>query len=128
MAGIWPTAEQMLSEAPELEAKALFDTAGTQSTGLKDQHLRTFQRRVKLWRIQHGPDKKVFFSQDWEAGRAINWIGTNCNELAVTIEAAPYPHLLCHTVLPCSNWEWAARHIRSRCCRCGAGFKTVLPS
>lgn len=28
LAGIWPTAEQMLSEAPELEAKALFDTCG----------------------------------------------------------------------------------------------------
>lgn len=32
---------------------------------------------------------------------------TNASELAVTLAGQPYPHLLCHCVLPHSNWEWA---------------------
>jgi hypothetical protein len=35
---------------------------------VQEKHLRTFQRRVKLWRLAHGPDKEVFFPQEWEPG------------------------------------------------------------
>ena len=59
---------------------------------LQEKHLRTFQRRVKLWRLAHGPDKEVFFPQDWEAGRAMQLDWTNANELAVTIAGQPYEH------------------------------------
>ena len=37
----------------------------------------------------------------------LDW--TNANELAITIAGQPYEHLLCHCVLPHSNWEWATR-------------------
>jgi len=37
----------------------------------------------------------------------LDW--TNANELGITIEDEPYPHLLCHVVLPYSNWQWATR-------------------
>ncbi len=60
---IWPKAEVMLAEAPDLEAKALFEHLwAAQPWAVKEQHLRTFQRRVKLWRLQNGPDKEVFFA------------------------------------------------------------------
>ena len=105
---IWPQAEVMLEEAPDLEAKALFEYLWERSPwAVAERHLRTFQRRVKLWRLQHGPDKEVFFPQDWEAGRALQLDWTNANELAVTIAGQPYEHLLCHCVLPHSNWDWA---------------------
>ena len=107
---IWPQAEQLLAESPELEAKALFEYLWEGSPGaVQPQQLRTFQRRVKLWRLQQGPDKEVFFPQDWAAGRALQLDWTNADELAVTIAGQPYPHLLCHCVLPHSNWEWATR-------------------
>jgi len=110
LAQIWPQAERFLNEAPELEAKALFEHLQQQAPGtMCDQHLRTFQRRVRLWRLQHGPDKEVFFPQDWEPGRAMQLDWTHATELGVTIEATPYAHLLCHAVLPHSNWEWATR-------------------
>jgi len=32
---------------------------------------------------------------------------THCNVLEVTICGEPFAHLLCHCVLPYSNWEWA---------------------
>jgi len=107
---IWPQAVVMLEEAPDLEAKALFEYLWERSPwAAEEKHLRTFQRRVKLWRLQHGPDKEVFFPQDWEPGRAMQLDWTNANELAVTIGRQPYEHLLCHSVLPYSNWEWASR-------------------
>ncbi len=110
LAAVWPGAESMLKEAPELEAKALFEyLAGRTPGAVQERHLRTFQRRVKLWRLQHGPDREVFFPQDWEPGRALQLDWTNANELGVRIGGAPYEHLLCHTVLPYSNWEWATR-------------------
>jgi hypothetical protein len=108
LAGIWLRAEAMLAEAPDLEAKALFEYLRQRAPeSVQELHLRTFQRRVKLWRLKHGPEKEVFFAQDWEPGRALQLDWTRAGELAVTIAGAPYEHLLCHTVLPYSNWEWA---------------------
>jgi hypothetical protein len=34
---------------------------------------------------------------------------THAAELRITISGAAYPHLLCHSVLVHSNWEWAPR-------------------
>jgi len=110
LAQIWPAAEAMLTEAPELEAKALFEHLSEKSPGVVgEKHLRTFQRRVKLWRLEHGPDKEVFFPQDWPPGRAIQLDWTHATELGVRIDGRLYDHLLCHVVLPYSNWEWATR-------------------
>ena len=51
LAEVWPQARAMLAEAPELEAKALFEYLAAQpGSGLKPGHLRTFQRRVRQWR------------------------------------------------------------------------------
>lgn len=109
---IWPRAQEMLQQAPELEAKELFeylcrmhDEAGTVASSA----LRTFQRRVQSWRLQHGKDKEVFFAQEHLPGKVMQLDWTNANELGVTIAGRPLPHLLCHTVLPYSNWEWASR-------------------
>jgi len=59
---LWPQAVVMLEEAPDLEAKALFEYLWERSPwAVQEKHLRTFQRRVKLWRLQYGPDQEVFF-------------------------------------------------------------------
>src|SRR3974377_2617525 len=104
---IWPQALAMLEEAPDLEAKTLFEYLWERSpAAVQEKHLRTFQRRVKLWRLGHGPDKEVFFPQDWEAGRALQLDWTNADELAVTIAGDPYEHLLCNFLFPHAHWEW----------------------
>ena len=112
VAGIWERAEQMLRLAPELEAKELFDylcgACGPES-GVAGVALRTFQRRVLAWRLQHGQDKEVFFEQEHFPGRVMQLDWTNANELGVTIAGRPLEHLLCHAVLTYSNWEWASR-------------------
>lgn len=110
LAKIWPKAEAMLQEAPDLEAKVLFEHLwSNEPWEIAQKHLRTFQRRVKQWRLKHGPDKEVFFAQDWVPGHALQLDWTNANELGITIEGQVYDHLLCHVVLPYSNWQWATR-------------------
>jgi hypothetical protein len=105
---IWPETERWLEESPEVEAKALFEHLLAKHPGQLDARaLRTFQRRRTDWLRRHGPPKEVFFAQVHEPGECIQTDWTNANELDVTIAGEAYPHLLCHSVLPYSNWEWA---------------------
>ncbi len=110
LAGVWPQVEAMLGQAPELEAKTLLEHfAGREPWNISARHLRTLQRRVAQWRLQNGPDKEVFFAQDRVAGKAMQLDWTHALELGITIGGQLYDHLLCHVVLPYSNWEWATR-------------------
>jgi hypothetical protein len=105
----WPELELRLAEAPGLEAKTLFDDLVLRKPGVYEPgQLRTLQRKVKKWRALHGPDKIVFFAQEHRPGEAMQTDFTNCDELGITIAGEPFPHLLCHNVLPYSNWEWAS--------------------
>lgn len=105
---IWPEAERWLVDSPEVESKALFEHLLLTHPGKLDgRALRTFQRRTTDWLRRHGPPKEVFFAQVHTAGECIQTDWTNANELDVTIAGEAFPHLLCHSVLPYSNWEWA---------------------
>jgi transposase len=108
LAGIWPETERWLEESPEVEAKALFEHLLATHPGKADgRALRTFQRRVVEWLRRHGPPKEVFFPQVHEPGECIQTDWTNANVLKVTINGQPFDHLLCQSVLPYCNWEWA---------------------
>lgn len=105
----WPAMEAMLEDAPELEAKALFEHLCTLRPGRYEAgHLRTFQRRVKRWRATRGPEKEIFFPQVHVPGEALQTDFTNANELEVTIQGEAYPHELCVSTLPYSTWRWAS--------------------
>ena len=106
--GIWPEAERWLTRAPELEAKALFEhllSSRPEEVGARS--LRTFYERVARWKREHGAPREVFFPQAREPGRSVQLDWTHANDLAVRIGGEAFPHLLCHVVLPYSNWEWA---------------------
>ena len=108
LSGIWPETERWLEESPEVEAKALFEyMLATYPDLIEGRALRTFQRRVSEWLRRHGPPKEVFFAQVHTIGECIQTDWTNADVLDVTIAGVPFPHLLCHSVLPHSNWEWA---------------------
>ena len=52
-AEVWEEAEEHLSQTPYVQAKALFQTLQQKYPGkFKDGQLRTFQRRVKAWRLK----------------------------------------------------------------------------
>ena len=104
----WQEIVERLEDAPELEAKALFeDLLARHPDRYHEGQLRTLQRRIKQWRAQHGPPKEVFFAQEHRAGEALQTDFTWMGELAITIAEEPFAHLLCHCVLPYSNWQWA---------------------
>jgi hypothetical protein len=104
----WANIEEKLTIAPELEAKALFEDLLARRPGqYTEGQLRTLQRRIRRWRATRGPDKEVFFAQQHRPGEAMQTDFTSGNELGVTICGEPFPHKLCHPVLPYSNWEWA---------------------
>ena len=103
----WPWIEDQLREAPELEAKTLFEALLERSPGrYQEGQLRTLQRRVKRWRVSHGPEQEVFFGQQHRPGEALQTDFTEATSLAITIAGLVFEHLLCHVVLPYSNWEW----------------------
>jgi transposase len=124
---IWPKAEEMLLEAPELEAKALFEhLAYSHPEPIKPGLLRTFQRRVKAWRLKVGPEKEVFFTQDVKPGEtlAVDW--TDMKPLGITIQGRMLDHKLFHAVLLYSNWQWATRAHSESVLSLRAGLKAAL--
>jgi hypothetical protein len=104
----WADIEARLTDASDLDATSLFENLMRDRPGVyREGQIRTFQRHVKTWQAQHGPDKEVFFPQDHVPGEAIQTDFTWATELGVTIQGVPFPHMLCHVVLPYSNWTWA---------------------
>ncbi len=104
----WPDLAARLADAPELEALALFeDLLRRKPDRYHPGQVRTFQRRVKQWRAEQGPPKDLFFPQAHRPGEAMQTDFTWATELEITIAGEPFPHMLCHPVLPYSNWEWA---------------------
>lgn len=104
----WDDIETMLRDAPELEAKTIFDS-------LLDKHperyqagqLRTLQRHLRQWRAKRGPEIDVKLAQRHRPGEAMQTDFTRTRELGVTVGGELFDHLLCMVVLPYSNWRWA---------------------
>jgi transposase len=110
LAEVWVEAERRLQAAPELEAKALFEHLQMLfPEPVQEAQLRTFQRRVRQWRLLHGPTPEVIFPQTHQPGEVLQLDWTHAKELGVTIAGQPLDHLLCQAVLPYSNWQWATR-------------------
>ena len=104
----WPEMNKRLKDAPEFEAKTLFEHLLASKPGrYQEGQLRTFQRRVREWRAMEGPPKEVYFAQEHRPGEAMQTDFTRVTEFEVTIAGRPFAHMLCHVVLPYSNWEWA---------------------
>jgi transposase InsO family protein len=102
----WVGAEEMLERAPELEAKTLFEWLCERHPGkYQEGQLRTFQRRVSAWRALHGSEL-LTLEQVRQPGEVMQTDGTWMTKLGVTIARQDFPHMLIHSVLPYSNWEW----------------------
>ena len=104
----WVEVEKKLQEAPELEAKSLFDWLNERD-GAAQQYdegqLRTLQRRVSNWRVLN-QTQTLSLDQVHRPGEVLQSDGTWMNDLKVSIQGEPFEHLLFHSVLPYSNWEW----------------------
>jgi len=102
----WEEVESMLKDAPELEAKTLFDWLCERNPGkYQEGQLRTLQRRVSNWRALN-EEQLLTLDQVHQPGEVLQTDGTWMNDLGITILGEPFAHLLIHSVLPYSNWEW----------------------
>lgn len=124
---IWGEVAAMLQDAPELEAKTLFEHfLSRPDSGLEESHLRTFFRRVRHWRATEGPEREVFFAQDRKPGQLMQLDWTYARELNVTIQGEGLDHLFCHCVLPYSDWQWATRCISESFLSLVSGLQAAL--
>jgi hypothetical protein len=105
---VWPRLESLLQGEPGLQAKTLLEVLEREYPGEDwEPRRRTLERRVRQWKAEHGPAKEVFFSQVHEPGRLGSSDFTHMEDLNITIQGQPFPHLVYHFVLTCSNWEHA---------------------
>ena len=124
---LWPEAQSMLEAVPELEAKALFEHfLAIEGNGLEEKHLRTFYRRVSHWKATQGKEKEVYFEQDRIPGELMQLDWTHAKTLGVTIQGEPLDHLLCHCVLPYSNWQLTTRCVSESFMSLMSGFQAAL--
>jgi hypothetical protein len=102
----WAEVEKKLEAAPELEAKTLFEwLCERDGVQYQEGQLRTLQRRISNWRVLNR-SQTLSLDQVHYPGEVLQSDGTCMNELKVTIQGEPFEHILFHSVLPYSNWEW----------------------
>lgn len=105
-ADVWDEIVPFLKSEPEVEATFLLEYLSEQYPNrFADAQLRTLQRRVKQWRAVYGAPKEVFFEQRHLPGHQAQSDFTSFNELNITINRQPFPHLFYHFCLTYSNWE-----------------------
>lgn len=105
---IWDFAEIFLENDPDIEARALFEHLLEEHPDkLENNQLRSFQRQVKLWRINCGQEKEIYFDQIAIPGKLaqVDWV--DLNYLFITIAGDHYKHKLIHFTLNYSNIESA---------------------
>lgn len=103
---VWPEVEKMLEAAPGLESKTIFvRLLERPDASFTEGQLRTLQRKIRRWRVEHGPQKEVMFPQEHRPGEYAQSDFTSMNDLGITIEGEPFDHLVYHFVLPYSRWE-----------------------
>ncbi len=110
----------LLEREPKLQSITLLEFLQGKFPGQYDESvLRTLQRRVKIWKAIHGPEKEIIFRQFHPPGLQGMSDFTNCNELKVTIRSVSFPHLIYRFCLPFSNWEY------TQVCQGGESFPAL---
>lgn len=105
---VMPEVNKILENAEELEPLTIFEhLQENYPNQFSDGQLRTFERRVKDWKLQNGKSKLLSFPQVHIPGELMELDWTCMNKLKITIAGELFKHKLCHTILTYSNWEWA---------------------
>jgi len=108
-AKVWPEVESFLRQEKFPEAKALFEELCRRHPGrFNEGQLRSFQRRVKLWRRLNGPVPEVLFRQEHRPGERLQLDWFDARDLEVSIGGQVWSGKVCQQVLPYSNWQWAS--------------------
>jgi hypothetical protein len=103
---VWDFVIGLLMVNPGLEVKTIFKELQRLHQGkFQDGQKRTLERQVRSWRLEHGPEKEIYFEQIHHPGDLCSSDYTRMGKLNITIQRKPFDHLLYHFVLTYSNWE-----------------------
>jgi hypothetical protein len=95
----WPWIVAALERDPALQATTLFGLLTARVPGqFQDGQLRTLQRQIAAWRVQHGPAQEVMFPQVHPPGLVAQSDFTHMTDLGVTLGGVPFGHLVFHLV------------------------------
>ena len=91
----------------ELQSKTIFNELLERYPGeFEVGQLRTLQRRVRDWRSLYGPEKEVYFPQQYSPGQMAAFDFTHATDLGVTINGQLLRHLLFVFKLCFCKWTW----------------------
>ena len=97
----------ILKNCPDIRSVTVFREVMRENPELDPGVRRTLERRIRIWRAEHGPDKEVIFRQKKEPGRMGISDFTNMNPLEITIARKSFDHKLYHFRLPWSGFTHA---------------------
>lgn len=106
---IWSEITELLSNNPNLEGKTLFAYLLKRypEKCFQESQLRTFQRKIRLWKAEFGGFKESYFPQTHYPGVFCQSDFTSMKGLNITLNGQRFDHILYHFVLTYSNWESA---------------------
>lgn len=108
LAGVWESLlTPKLENEPQLSPITLLEVLQKEHPEkYPDSVLRTLQRRVKKWKSLYGPEKEVMFLQEHPIGKQGLSDFTTLKDVKITINGAPFDHLLYHFRLAFSSWSY----------------------
>ena len=97
----------LLEQSPGLRPVGVFRELMRRCPQLGPGVRRTLERRIRVWRAEHGPEKEVIFRQTQEAGHLGVSDFTDLKGLGVLVAGAPLDLRLYHFRLPWSGFAHA---------------------
>ena len=97
----------ILENSPSIRPVGVFQELMRRHPELDPGVRRTLERRIRLWRAEHGDDQDVIFRQKHEPGRQGLSDFTRMEALGVSVAGEPLPHMLYHFRLAWSGFTHA---------------------
>jgi hypothetical protein len=97
----------MLQSSPGLRPAAVYEELLRRHPDLGPGIRRTLERRIRVWRAEHGPEQEVIFRQTHVPGRMGLSDFTAMGKLGVTVAGEALDHRLYHFRLAYSGFEHA---------------------
>ena len=97
----------ILKRSPGIRPIGVFRELMRQHPDLDPGVRRTLERRIRIWRAEHGPEQEVIFRQKHEPGRQGLSDFTHMSSLGVTVAGQPLDHMLYHFRLAWSGFAHA---------------------
>ena len=107
LAPFWEEIEELLKRDSSLKPYAILEHMLERHHGVfKPDWQRTLERRVAQWKVTSSIEQDVTFDQVHPMADVLAFDFTSMNDLGVNIAGERFDHMLFHSVLTHSNWEY----------------------